>query len=63
MIILQDLFYSQRDFENGEEIRRLYCLHAVNHIFKYVSLKLLITFANNVDISIQSDLDVSRPCF
>jgi len=30
----QDVFYSQRTFENGEEIRRLYCLHAVNHVLK-----------------------------
>ncbi|XP_065069024.1 U3 small nucleolar RNA-associated protein 25 homolog [Rhopilema esculentum] len=30
----KDVFYSQRDFDNGEEIRKLYCLHAVNHILK-----------------------------
>ncbi|XP_048586436.1 U3 small nucleolar RNA-associated protein 25 homolog [Nematostella vectensis] len=30
----QDLFYHHRTFENAEEIRRLYCLHAVNHILK-----------------------------
>eukprot|EP00794_Sanderia_malayensis_P020322 gene20322-22321_t len=30
----QDVFYSQRDMKNGEEIRKLYCLHALNHILK-----------------------------
>ncbi|XP_065832625.1 U3 small nucleolar RNA-associated protein 25 homolog [Oscarella lobularis] len=30
----RDLLYVQRDFENGEEIRRLYCLHALNHVLK-----------------------------
>ena len=31
---LQDVFYSNRTFQNGDEIRELYCLHAVNHILK-----------------------------
>ena len=30
----QDLYYSERSFQNGEEIRRLYALHAVNHVLK-----------------------------
>ncbi|KAK3750712.1 hypothetical protein QZH41_017266 [Actinostola sp. cb2023] len=30
----QDVFFTNRNFDNGEEIRRLYCLHAVNHILK-----------------------------
>lgn len=30
----QDLFYPERDFTNGEEVRFTYCLHAVNHILK-----------------------------
>jgi len=30
----RDVFYHDRNFENGEEIRRLYCLHVVNHIWK-----------------------------
>ena len=30
----QDLFYSDRNFQSGEEIRRLYTLHAVNHVLK-----------------------------
>lgn len=30
----QDLFYSQRTHVNGEEIRFVYCLHALNHILK-----------------------------
>lgn len=30
----QDLFYSQRTHANGEEIRFVYCMHALNHILK-----------------------------
>lgn len=30
----QDLFYQQRNNTNGEEIRFIYCLHALNHIMK-----------------------------
>jgi len=36
----QDLYYSNRNFGNGEEIRRLYCLHVVNHALKS-SMKVL----------------------
>ena len=30
----QDLYFTNRDFHCGEEIRRLYTLHAVNHVLK-----------------------------
>lgn len=30
----QDVFYSQRTHTNGEEIRFVYCMHALNHILK-----------------------------
>ncbi|CAG2057493.1 unnamed protein product [Timema podura] len=30
----QDLFYPQRNLSNGEEVRFIYCLHAVNHVLK-----------------------------
>eukprot|EP00111_Clytia_hemisphaerica_P018544 TCONS_00054861-protein len=30
----QDLCYTGRNFHNGEEIRKLYSLHAVNHVLK-----------------------------
>lgn len=30
----QDLFYSSRSHENGEEIRFIYTLHALNHVMK-----------------------------
>lgn len=30
----QDLYYTQRTFKNGEDIRFVYCLHVVNHILK-----------------------------
>ena len=32
--IYKDLMYNERTFENGEEIRFCYTLHALNHIFK-----------------------------
>jgi len=34
MLSYSDLFFYDRNFNNGEEIRRSYCLHAVNHILK-----------------------------
>lgn len=51
----QDVFYSQRDFNNAEEIRRLYCLHAVNHIYKTRSRIL----KNNAKI-VQSQKDEKK---
>lgn len=30
----QDLYFPERTFENADEIRFLYCLHAVNHVLK-----------------------------
>lgn len=30
----QDLYFPQRTFENGEELRFVYCLHAMNHVIK-----------------------------
>jgi U3 small nucleolar RNA-associated protein 25 len=30
----QDLFYCQRTVKNSDSIRRLVCLHALNHVFK-----------------------------
>ncbi|KAJ9581055.1 hypothetical protein L9F63_023765, partial [Diploptera punctata] len=30
----QDLYFPERNLKNGEEIRFIYCLHAVNHILK-----------------------------
>ncbi|EDW74772.2 uncharacterized protein Dwil_GK15852 [Drosophila willistoni] len=36
----QDLYYTQRSHENSEEIRFVYCLHALNHMLKSRSLIL-----------------------
>ncbi|EEB09908.1 conserved hypothetical protein [Pediculus humanus corporis] len=36
----QDLYYCNRNLNNGEEIRFIYCLHSVNHILK-TRLKIL----------------------
>jgi U3 small nucleolar RNA-associated protein 25 len=33
-----DTLYCQRTVANGESLRRLVCLHALNHVFKYASL-------------------------
>lgn len=30
----KDMFYGERTFKNGEDIRLTYCIHALNHIFK-----------------------------
>lgn len=30
----QDLYYSQRNLKNGEQIRFIYCLHSLNHVLK-----------------------------
>ena len=30
----QDLFYPQRTFSNAEQIRLVYCVHAINHVLK-----------------------------
>lgn len=30
-----DTLFCERNFENAESLRRLVCLHAVNHVFKY----------------------------
>ncbi|XP_066149415.1 U3 small nucleolar RNA-associated protein 25 homolog [Euwallacea fornicatus] len=30
----QDLYYPERTFDNAEEIRFIYCLHALNHVLK-----------------------------
>ncbi|KAG7204092.1 hypothetical protein KM043_001942 [Ampulex compressa] len=30
----QDLYYPQRTFSNADEIRFVYCLHAINHVLK-----------------------------
>ena len=35
--VLQDLLYTNRTFENCEEIRNIYLLHALNHVLKLVT--------------------------
>ncbi|KAK2158865.1 hypothetical protein LSH36_162g02012 [Paralvinella palmiformis] len=30
----QDLYFPERNFDNGEELRLVYCLHALNHVAK-----------------------------
>ncbi|XP_078352383.1 U3 small nucleolar RNA-associated protein 25 homolog [Oculina patagonica] len=63
----QDLFYSNRTFQNGDEIRRLYCLHAVNHILKTRSrvvkntTKIVQSWKDKKDIGEQRDQGLTRP--
>lgn len=33
----QDLLFCGRNVKNAESLRRMACLHAINHVFKYVS--------------------------
>lgn len=37
MFAHQDVLFCSRTSKNAEELRRMTCLHALNHIFKYVS--------------------------
>ena len=37
MYFLQDLLYANRTFDNCEEIRNIYLLHALNHVLKLVA--------------------------
>lgn len=32
-----DLLYCNRNLQNGKSVRRMACLHALNHVFKYAS--------------------------
>ncbi len=32
-----DILFCHRSYENAESLRRLTCLHALNHVFKYVN--------------------------
>ncbi|KAL3289839.1 hypothetical protein HHI36_023230 [Cryptolaemus montrouzieri] len=50
----QDLEYTQRTFENAEDIRFVYCLHIVNHILK-TRTKILNHNAKLADTSDMSD--------
>lgn len=44
----RDILFCDRTAANAENLRRLTCLHAVNHIFKYAShLPTLMLLANN----------------
>ena len=37
-IFIQDLLYTDRTFENCEEVRNCYLLHVLNHILKLVAI-------------------------
>lgn len=50
----QDLFYSQRTFSNAEDIRYVYCLHAINHMLK-TRTKIL---HHNAKISAMKNIEI-----
>lgn len=52
----QDIYVPQRTLENGEEIRFVYCLHAINHILKTRS-KIL---QHNAKLSKSDELKSNR---
>jgi U3 small nucleolar RNA-associated protein 25 len=39
----RDVLYCERDLNNSENLQRLVCLHAVNHVFKSVSILRRVT--------------------
>lgn len=48
----QDLYFPERNLDNGEEVRFIYCLHAVNHVLK-TRLKVVhhnVRLANRQDV-------------
>lgn len=63
----QDLLFLNRNFENAEEIRRLYSLHVVNHVLKSRNLilknnaKLAKASEKGVEIDDLRDQGITRP--
>ncbi|XP_017045026.1 U3 small nucleolar RNA-associated protein 25 homolog [Drosophila ficusphila] len=53
----QDLYYPQRTHGNGEDIRYVYCLHALNHMLKVRSLIL----RNNEKVSVLAKTQKMSP--
>ncbi|XP_065208763.1 U3 small nucleolar RNA-associated protein 25 homolog isoform X2 [Planococcus citri] len=48
----KDLYYTERNFDNGEQIRLVYCLHVLDHVLKTRS----IIMANNASITSKFDV-------
>ncbi|CAH1262114.1 DIEXF [Branchiostoma lanceolatum] len=63
----KDLYYSERTHQNGEELRKLYCLHALNHVLKTRSVltrhnsKLKLGAEVNPDSDEFQDQGLTRP--
>ncbi|XP_031555549.1 digestive organ expansion factor homolog isoform X2 [Actinia tenebrosa] len=63
----QDVLYSNRSFDNGEDISKLYCLHAVNHILKTRSrvlknnAKIVLAQKENKEVDDLRDQGLTRP--
>lgn len=43
----QDVLFCSRTLGNAEELRRITCLHALNHIFKYATISTIHLFLVN----------------
>lgn len=63
----KDLFFFDRNLSNGEEVRRLYCMHAVNHVLKTRSrilknnAKITQAEKDNKEIDDCRDQGLTRP--
>ncbi|XP_035663958.1 digestive organ expansion factor homolog [Branchiostoma floridae] len=49
----KDLYYSERTHRNGEELRKLYCLHALNHVLKTRS----VVTRHNTKLKLGAEVD------
>eukprot|EP00058_Branchiostoma_floridae_P004601 XP_002590089.1 hypothetical protein BRAFLDRAFT_123456 [Branchiostoma floridae] len=50
---MNDLYYSERTHQNGEELRKLYCLHALNHVLKTRS----VVTRHNTKLKLGAEVD------
>ena len=63
----QDLYFADRNFENGEQIRKLYSLHSINHVMKARNrilkhnAKLQSAAEKNIEIDDLRDQGITRP--
>lgn len=56
-----DFSYPERNFDNAEELRYCYCLHAVNHVLKSREIVTVNNDCNDGDEEDQRDQGLTRP--
>ncbi|XP_078671933.1 U3 small nucleolar RNA-associated protein 25 homolog [Branchiostoma floridae x Branchiostoma belcheri] len=49
----KDVYFSERTHQNGEELRKLYCLHALNHVLKTRS----VVTRHNTKLKLGAEVD------